>query len=155
MSTISRRRLFTGPIMGAAAALGIVGLTASPPAAQIRLAQSATVEVFGIIRLLPGGPEVLDDAGHTPQGVTGVSIHSSGMLEIQHDDLGDVGTSSVTVDETLVGRGIMIGQSQGFTWARVRFYDSYYTKVLDLNDPADYNRVVDSTANVWFRAASS
>lgn len=152
--SVSRRGLFTGLVVGAVASLGAVGLATQPEPTEFRLAQADPVEVYGIIRFPSTGPEVLDDANHTPKGVTGVSITTGGLLEIQHDDLINVGHSSVTVDETLVARSIMVGQSQGFTTATVRFYDSYYTRVLNLSIAADYARISHANANIWFRAES-
>lgn len=145
MSNMTRRGLFG--LMAVTAAS--VGLTASPAQAQ-----SGPVEVYGIIRFPSTGPEVLDDANHTPKGVTGVSITSAGLLQIHHDDLINVGHSQVTVDERLVARTIMVGQSQGFTSATIQFYDSYNTRLLNLNVPADYARVSHDSANIWFRAQS-
>jgi hypothetical protein len=144
MAKNTRRGLLAGLLGG----IGSVVLTAAPAQAQ------TGVEVYGIIRFPSTGPEVLDDANHTPKGVTGVSITSAGLLEIQHDDLINVGHSQVTVDETLVARTIMVGQSQGFTSATVRFYDSYNTRVLNLSTAADYARISHANANIWFRAQS-
>lgn len=152
MKKLSRRGLFAGAAAGAAAALGAVGLTAAPAPIPIRLAQTGPVEVYGVIRFPSTGPVVLDDAGHTPKGVTGVSITAGGLLEIHHDDLIDVGTSRVTVDETLAARTIAVGQSQGFTSAKVTFLDVYYMTVLDLNDAADYARICGASSNLWFYA---
>lgn len=144
MAKNTRRGLLAGLLGG----IGSVCLTAAPAQAQ------TGVDVYGIIRFPSTGPEVLDDANHTPKGVTGVSITSAGLLEIQHDDLINVGHSHVSVDETLVARTIMVGQSQGFTTATVRFYDSYNTRVLNLNTAADYARISHANANLWFRAQS-
>ena len=110
------------------------------------------IEVFGAVRLLTTGPEILDDANHTPQGLIDAFINAKGFLEITHEDLVDVGVSAVTPDETLVSRGIMVGNSQGFTAGRLTFYDTSGRAVLDLNRADHYSVVSGANSNVWFYA---
>lgn len=136
------------------------GIGASVPfaAAQSRkrLFSSAAVEVFGIIRFPTSGPIILNDANHTPKGLTGVSILASGLLCVTHTDLVDVGVSFVNPDETLVGKGIMVGNSQGFDEARFQFYDASGSGLaLNLNNAAHYAKLAGTSTNIWFGACSS
>ena len=144
-----RRSLFSrlGLLGGSslfAAVLG--GLSKRKPQA------GANAEVFGAVRLLTTGPEILDDANHTPQGLTGAFINAKGFLEVTHTDLVVVGLSAVTPDETLVSRGIMVGNSQGFTSGRLTFYDTTKNTVLNLNTAAHYTAVAGANCNIWFYA---
>lgn len=117
--------------------------------------QEPDLEVFGVVRLLSDGPDILDDVGHTPRGLTEAFINSKGQLEITHTDLVVVGVSAVTPDETLVGRGMLVGNSQGFASGRLTFYSTVMGSVLDLNNPEHYKAVAGSTSNVWFYARAN
>lgn len=140
--------------------LGILGgssLVAAAPGAlpEAKARPRRNIEVFGAVRLLTAGPEILDDANHTPKGLTGAFINARGFLEITHKDLVVVGVSAVTADETLVSRGIMVGNSQGFTSGRLTFYDTAKNTTLDLNTAEHYTAVAGANCNVWFYARSN
>ena len=146
---MKRRNLITGLFAG-----GFAGAAAAPAAPAS--ARSCTfVEVFGAIRFPSSGPEILDDEGHTPKGLTGVSILSNGYLQISHTDLGVVGVAYANADETLVDRGILAGVSQSYDYARIRFRDLTNKKTLNLSNSADYNRLGGTNANIWFYARSA
>ena len=150
---MNRRSFFTGLFTGAVA--GTAGTVLARPAAQPAAAHTGIVEVFGVIRFPSGGPVILDDAGHTPQGLSSVQILSSGYLQINHTDLGVVGVAYANADETLADRGILAGVSQSYDYARIRFRDLTNKKTLNLSNSTDYNRLGGTNANIWFYARSA
>src|SRR5690606_2362756 len=157
---IDRRNLIRAALaLPVAAAAGAVGFALNQgqdtsPAGHAQ-AQSAAVEVFGVVRFPAGGPQILDDTGHTPQGLTSVTIDANGFLQINHTDLQVVGFSSVTVDETLAARGIIAGGSQGFDAVRIKFRDTDSQLALNLNNSTHYSKLGGTNANIWFYARSA
>ena len=148
--SISRRTFFAS-LLGASAAV-----TVAPAAGHASISDPA-VEVFGAVRILPEpeGPTVLNDANHTPYGLTSVEITTTGYLQINHTDLLEVGFASGNADEYLTNKGITIGISQGFAYARLAFYSSKLGRTLNLNNASDYDSIAASTSNVWFYARST
>jgi hypothetical protein len=99
-----------------------------------------------IVRLLPAGPMLLDDANHhcSPR-VTGVSVAANGDLHIAHDAVTQVVTCTVSIDETLTAKGIIAGASAGLTVTVVRFKDTDVHAVV----AADSGNVTGSAANIF------
>lgn len=146
---VLRRSLFAGlGVLGGSSLVGAKPGASPKPKAR----PDSNIEVFGAVRLLTTGPEILDDANHTPQGLTDAFINANGFLEIAHTDLVVVGMSAVTPDETLVSRGIMVGNSQGFASGRLTFYDTVSNTTLDLNTAEHYATVAGANCNIWFYA---
>lgn len=146
--SISRRTFFAS-LLGASAAV-----TVAPAAGHASISDPA-VEVFGAVRLLTTGPDILNDANHTPYGLTSVEITTTGYLQINHTDLLEVGFASGNADEYLTNKGVTIGISQGFAYARLAFYSSKLGRTLNLNNASDYASIAASTSNIWFYARST
>lgn len=100
------------------------------------------VHYFGVVRGV-GGWHILDDAGHTPQGLTGVSVNGSGRLVIAFEPLIEVGTFTITPDETWCGR-YFPGASVGFDKAVVTIRDGNGA-VVSAN-----SSVFDNASGNWF-----
>lgn len=143
------RRTFFSALIGA----GVGTAVLAPQPVQASIADP-TVQVFGAIRFL-SVPTILNDAGHTPHGLTSCAINANGTLRINHTNLVEVGWSSIACDETLTLEGLTAGVSQGFTNANVYLYSSKLGRVLDLSDPDDYAIVEGTNRNVWFYARST
>lgn len=112
-------------LIGLALAAVAVGALALPLQAG---AQTLThVHYFGILRSGPGGWNVLDDAGHTPQGINGVTCHTSGSysgrLEVTYPTVTEVGVFTITPDETWAGKHHP-GASVGFSHAYITIRNS-------------------------------
>ena len=147
---MERRKFFSSLLGGAAAgtAASTLGGNNLPPA---QVTTSGDVEVFGVIRFPSSGPQILNDAGHKPHGLINAFINSNGWLEVTHTNLVRVGVSVVNPDETLVARGIMVGNSQALDAARIRFYETKGNgTALNLNNSSHYKKIAVTNANIWF-----
>jgi hypothetical protein len=80
------------------------------------------VHYFGVLVRTPAGWVVLDDAGHTPSGLDSVTVHTSGRLILTYPTVSEVGTFSVTADETWCGK-YAPGASVGFSRAVITVRD--------------------------------
>lgn len=103
---------------------------------------------YGAIRLLSTGPEILHDASHVSVGLVSVSIDSAGYLVVQHDGSLPVGAVIYGPDETLAGRGVIPGASEGGLVSKIKVY-RIGTGLLNLNNPAHYALVAGPTCNLW------
>lgn len=107
-----------------------------------------------IVRFPDTGPEILDDAGHTPIGLFGVvDIDPAGWLRIQTEDVRPIGSTIVEEDETLTARGIEGGPRTGATQTTILFTKD--GAPLDLNDPVHWSYIKGSLANVYITWISS
>lgn len=133
----------------------IVGLAVVFGASHVANAQTPDVYVYGVVRFPSTGPVVLDDANHTPIGVTDAAINSNGDLVITHTDLVNVGGFTSDSDESLTERGIFCGASQGFSTATLRCFDSKLNRALELDVATDYDRIEGTNANIVYSGWSS
>lgn len=105
---------------------------AAAAAATIVPAQAAAdtpVHSYGIVRVSAGGVwQILDDAAHTPQGLTGVTCNGGGDLVVAMDPVAEVGVASTSPDETYAGR-FEFGPSIGLDRIVVRVTDHDGTRV--------------------------
>lgn len=104
--------------------------------------------IYGVVRLLSTGPEILHDGNHVSNGIQSTEINgSTGYLDVHHDGTLPVGIVQVTVDETLASRGIICGASGGASTVRIRFWEN--GAVLDPRASSDYDKLSGSSSNIW------
>lgn len=94
------------------------------------------------------GWHIINDAGHRPVGITGVTTHPT-HLEIQHA-VGAIRvvTSSVTVDETFAASGLHVGASVGQAFSRIELFDGC-PSMANPAVPLDPATVSAPYGNVW------
>jgi hypothetical protein len=88
--------------------------------------------VYGVIRqdTASGGWYFLDDSGHKPNGLTGVSVNGTGELVLSYGfTAADVGSLVVGPDEVYANLGIWAGASVGDASATVHLFQNLYGTV--------------------------
>lgn len=87
--------------------------------------------VSGAIRNTGAGWGVIADAGHSPEGITGV-VTETDHIRVEHAVGGiAVGSLQVTVDETYAARGVRVGASVGVDYSRIYLYDQPADRISD------------------------
>lgn len=121
------------------------GLTDNDHPQYIRTATSGYVEIFGILRKTGGTWSILDDANHTPVGLSSVSADATKLTVTYSSTFAETGAVSVTVDETWAA-SYLVGASVGLS-----SMDIY---IKDLTGSAvNPTSVADAAgANIWIRA---
>lgn len=104
------------------------------------------------IRLYTTGPVLHVNHAHVALGVERVEVGPEGWLWVHHPPGWPVVAILPIPDETLSGRGIILGASGGTNYSRVKF--THVTAggaiELDLRSPADYAKVAGPASNLWF-----
>lgn len=97
--------------------------------------------VAGVIRNSGNGWALLNDDGHEPIGITGVSQDDQKII-ITYAPQSKVIALTVTVDETMAAEGYSVGASVGLDTTRIYIYDKDNNAV----NPKDY---VNKLGNIW------
>ncbi|MET4925457.1 hypothetical protein P3L51_24410 [Streptomyces sp. PSRA5] len=98
-----------------------------------------------VLRNSGDGWKILNDAGHSPSGITGVITHPD-RLELTHaDTAAKVLSVQVKPDEYLTARAYRCGESVGLAASRIYLYKGTSTTPLS---PAT---VVAATGNLWVK----
>lgn len=114
------------------------------PAEPAAVTVDSTIYLGGVLRNDGAGWHVLNDAGHRPTGITGVTQYAT-KLEVAHA-VGAVQVSSVQVtpDEYYQARGYRVGASVGLTKTVLFIYKGTSTTPVD---PATLDS---ASGNFWF-----
>ncbi|MCX5522577.1 hypothetical protein OG342_06830 [Streptomyces bobili] len=145
------RRLLAGPAILAALLLAPAAPAAAPTASAATASDVLVTEggarlalISCAIRNTGTGWTVINDAGHTPSGCTGI-VQRADHIELQHD-VGAVRVSSltVTVDETYAKADLRCGASVGFSLSRI-----YCHTGAAGSTPLDPATLTASTGNLW------
>lgn len=107
-------------LLGFALYMFVVGPPVQTPPQQT--VTSTTVHYYGIARVGPSGWFILDDANHTPSGLTSAyCMPTTGELQIAYQTpLVEVGVAQVSVDETYAGK-VVVGASVGLPFIYITF----------------------------------
>lgn len=114
------------------------------PAAPALITAEPPEYLGGVLRNDGTGWEILDDAGHRPTGITGVTALAD-RLEVAHA-VGAVKVSSISVepDEYYAARGYRVGASVGLAKTVLFIYKGTSTTPVN---PATLNS---ASGNFWF-----
>jgi len=111
----------------------------------------AVITLGGCIRLYPTGPEWHVDTDHHTVGIDPTidpTIDDSGFLNFWTLVKNPVVSATAAADETLVGRGIHAGISNGTHLVRIRLY-KVGVGALDLSNPTHYGYAAGPYSNLW------
>lgn len=138
-----RRSVFAVVVALAFSLVGCGTQTVASPAA-VRLVDPAPVYLGGVLRNDGTGWAILDDAGHRPTGITGVTQFTN-RLEIAHA-IGAVKVSTVQVspDEYYTARDYHVGASVGLAKTVIYIYKGASTTPIN---PATLDS---ASGNFWF-----
>ncbi|WP_088041580.1 hypothetical protein [Bacillus sp. EAC] len=109
--------------------------------------QSQIKQRGGVIRFDPKGIYLHANETHHSVGIITAYINHKGQLEIITEAVAPIITASANPDETLAERGITAGLSVGNQKTVISF--SQNGRKLNLNNPADYDKISGSSSNVW------
>lgn len=117
-----------------------------------------TVVTGCTFRFGPDGPVILANAGHRATGCEDVWIDPQGFiwLDFGIDNAEECPVISVMAqaDETMSQRGYAVGVRSGTHEAKMYLTDTYRQTPLNLNDPAQYEKLSNlGSANVWVLAS--
>lgn len=91
------------------------------PATPTRVATTPpTMYLSAVIRCTAGTWAALNDAGHTPYGVTSVTS-SSTWVRVYHAPIGHVSSTQVTTDEAYVQDDVTVGASVALGYVQLHF----------------------------------
>jgi hypothetical protein len=108
----------------------------------------------GCIRFDTATPRLHTNTGHQSFGLLPDTLAVvSGLLYVDFDVSLPVIACTAAADETLVARGINAGISGAVGAVNIRFALAGHGP-LNLNNPADYDRLRGANANVWLHVAS-
>lgn len=112
---------------------------------------SEVVMSGGCIRFDTSAPRFHINEVHKTHGihVDSLALDSAGNVTFELIEGLPVISTYVTADETLVGRGISGGISGGVGLCVIKLHLEGRPGTLDLNNPAHYEKVFGSTANLW------
>jgi len=88
--------------------------------------------VYGVMRqdTVGGGWYFLDDSGHKPNGLTGITVNGTGELVLSYGfTAADVGSLVVCPDEVYANLGVWAGASVGDATSTVHLYKNLYGTV--------------------------
>lgn len=121
---ITGRRILATLGLVAALACTPAQVAATPTTTDVLVTEAGTrfALVSCALRNTGTGWTIINDAGHTPSGCTGIVQHAD-HIELQHN-VGAIRVSSltVTVDETYAKAALRVGASVGFTLSRIYLY---------------------------------
>ncbi|WP_329390298.1 hypothetical protein [Streptomyces sp. NBC_01716] len=104
-----------------------------------------------VLRNTGDGWHILNDAGHSPSGVTKVTQRSA-YLELTHATTAlKVSSWQVTPDETFAARGVHVGASVGLASTRLFLYTKQPANGAEAT-PANPANVVVPGSNFWVTA---
>lgn len=141
------RRWLAGLLAGVALLAGFsTGVAVDPPAIEPMPAVEVCEPgiVSGTIRWVDRTSWiVLDDAGHTPTGISHVELRADRVRVHYTFDSASVGSLQVTPDESFSSAGVRTGASVGLSFADVFFYMGTSAT------PVNPSLLSKSGANVW------
>lgn len=137
-----------------AAATLVTGAAAAGSAYTTHAADGNDVKVSGcVIRFSEEYPTIHANGAHMCAGISSVAIDSTGAIQVQQTVRG-AGQNPVLFaiaqgDETWAARGLIVGASGGTDDTRYYVHDTRLGRKLNLNNPADYDRVQGEVSNIW------
>lgn len=108
----------TGSTVGALVALAAFGVATTCSATTATTAPP--MYLSAAVRCSGGTWSAINDAAHSPYGVTGVTS-TSAYVRVAHAHIDHVGSVQATADETYAQADVVVGASVGLDYVELRF----------------------------------